>query len=398
MDLLAPLALAGAAGLAVLERLRAARAVARAGARAAAAADEAERLGRRVRALQREVELLSAIREVSLIANDDVSFERILDEVLKIVEDLVEAREVSIHLADETTGELKPRVFRRAGETRFSDLEDEERPIVDEAFRVRRTLRRVERGELAVATLLFADAEIAGVLAVRAPGAGRSEEDFSSTEAALESVAKHVALAIKKPTLYDKAVVDALTRLFTKRHFVSQLSRYCATGRRTGAGLGLVLCDIDHFKRVNDTHGHLTGDLVLAEVAATIRATIREYDSAYRYGGEEMAVIAPEASLEAVRALAERLRAAIEAKQLRTAKGEPLKVTASFGVATFSGAASVPEKLIAAADEALYAAKRGGRNRVCAPGDPAPEPPPEAPAPAPARKAGRQRRKSVKTK
>jgi diguanylate cyclase (GGDEF)-like protein len=397
VDLLAGLVLLGLAGLAALHRLRAAREVRRARERAQAAEDEVDRLGRRVRALQREVELLSAIREVSLIANDDVSFERILGEVLKIVEDLVESSEVAIYLADETTGELRPRVVRRGGESRFAEparkrepageaspegeeFEDEDRSLVDEAFRERRTLRRVERGEVAIATLLFADAEIAGVLAVRGPGAGRSDEDLSALEAALEALAKHVALAIKKPTLYDKAVVDSLTRLFTKRHFVSQLARYCATSRRTGAALGLVLCDIDHFKKVNDTHGHLTGDLVLAEVAAAIRATIREYDSAYRYGGEEMAVILPEAPVEAARALAERLRAALEAKELRTAKGEPLRVTASFGVATFAPGRETPEALVGAADEALYEAKRAGRNRVRAPGDP-PEP-----APAPRRK------------
>lgn len=389
MALLAPLVLAALIGLAAAIRVSAAREVQRARERAAAAQEDVERLGRRVRALQREVELLSAIREVSLIANDDVSFERILGEVLKIVEDLVESSEVAIYLTDEATGELKARVLRRAGESRFHDFEDEDRSLVDEAFRERRTLRRIERGEVAIATLLFADAEIAGVLAVRAAGVGRSDEDFSVSERAVEALAKHVTLAIRKPTLYDKAVVDALTRLYTKRHFVSQLARYCATSRRTGAALGLVLCDIDHFKKVNDTHGHLTGDLVLAEVAAAIRATIREYDSAYRYGGEEMAVILPEAPLGAARALAERLRQAIEAKAFPTAKGEVLRVTASFGVATFTEKDAAPEALVAAADEALYDAKHGGRNRVRAAGDP-----PVAPEPAPRAKRPTRRRRA----
>jgi diguanylate cyclase (GGDEF)-like protein len=416
MDLVAPLVLGGlAVGAAALVRARAAREVDLAHARAAAASEEAERLGRRVRALQQEVELLSAIREVSLIANDDVSFERILGEVLKIVEDLVESSEVAIYLADEQAIDLareeesagraprpaaellKPRVLRRAGETRFRDLDDEDRSLVDEAFCQRRTLRRIERGEVAVATLLFADAEIAGVLAVRASGAARGEEELCETERTLEALAKHVALAIKKPTLYDKAVVDALTRLFSKRHFVSQLARYCATSRRTGRALGLVLCDIDHFKKVNDTHGHLTGDIVLAEVAATIRETVREYDQAFRYGGEEMAILAPEATLDAARALAERVRAAIEARAFRTAKGEPLRVTASFGVAAFGAATAAPEPLIAAADAALYEAKHAGRNRVRAPGDP-PAPPPPAPEAAPAAEAPKKKRASKRAR
>lgn len=372
MDVLSALVAATVAAASIARVVAAERRARGARERARAAEDEAERLGRRVRALQREVETLSAIREVALIANGDVSFERILGEVLKIVEDLIEASEVAIFLPDDASGDLRPRAVRRAGETRFQGLDDhdEDRSLIDAAFRERRTLRRLERGEVAVATLLSADAEIAGVLAARAPVAGRSEEDLSGVEAALEAIAKHVALAVRKPTLYDRAMIDALTGLFTKRHFISQLGRYCATSRRTGARLALVLCDIDHFKKVNDTHGHLTGDLVLAGVAATLKGAIREYDSAYRYGGEEMAVILPEAGLDDARALAERVRTAIETRAFRTAKGEPLHVTASFGVAAFSAAHAEPASLVAAADEALYAAKEAGRNRVRAPGDP----------------------------
>ncbi len=369
MEVLFALLAALLAGLSFVQVLGAEARAGRARARARAADEEAERLARRIRALQREVETLSAIREVALIANGDVSFERILTEVLKIVEDLIEATEVSIWVRDEAGGELRPRAVRRGGAARFEGLEGEDRSLAGAAFQARRTLRRIERGEAAVATLLYADAEVAGVLAARGPVAGRTEEDLAAVEAALEAVAKHVALAVRKPTLYDRAVTDALTQLYTKRHFQSQLARHCAASRRTGRPFALVLCDVDHFKRVNDTHGHLAGDLVLSEVAAAIRATIRESDSAYRYGGEEMAVIAPEAGAEEGRALAERLRAAVEGRPFCTPKGDALRVTASFGVAAFGGALCAPEALVAAADGALYAAKEAGRNRVRVHGD-----------------------------
>jgi diguanylate cyclase (GGDEF)-like protein len=399
------------AGVSVWQVARADRRAAQARARASAAEEESERLARRVRALQREVETLSAIREVALIANGDVSFERILTEVLKIVEDLLEASEVAIWIAEEKdaagvapsqgpceaerrtpscegTGELRPRALRRSGQARFDGLGDEDRSLVDSAFRERRTLRRLERGEVAIATLLQADAEVAGVLAARVPGgAGRTEEELCAAEQALEAIAKHVALAVRKPTLYDRATVDALTQLYTKRHFLSQLARHCATSRRTRSRFALLLSDIDHFKKINDTHGHLTGDLVLSQVAATIRAGIREYDSAYRYGGEEMAVILPEAGIEDARALAERLRAALEARPFRTAKGETIRVTASFGVAAFSDERATSDALVAAADKALYAAKEGGRNCVRAAGDPPP------PAACPKERTGRRRRR-----
>jgi diguanylate cyclase (GGDEF)-like protein len=420
-------ALLAAAAITYMARARAEvdAALARAAALEGEAAERA-RLAARVRALQREVETLSAIREVALIANDDVSFERILAEVLRVVEELLGARALAIALADETGGAPAVRARRAGGSVLFAprggapgaalsasgrivaapgdlalaaDLAADE-ALVHEAYRAKRTLVRRDARELSVATLLYADAEVGGVLLARVPLAQRAEEEVASAAPALEALAKHVALAVKKPTLYDRAVVDSLTRLFTKRHFTSQLGRACALARRSGRPFALVLADIDHFKRVNDTHGHLTGDIVLAEVAGALARTVRETDAAFRYGGEEMAVLAPEANLEAARALAERLRAAVEALPLRTAGGAPLRVTSSFGVAAFGPGADAPASLVAAADAALYAAKAAGRNRVRAAGEagaaPAGDPDAAAPgahaAPSPPRAERRARR------
>jgi diguanylate cyclase (GGDEF)-like protein len=173
-----------------------------------------------------------------------------------------------------------------------------------------------------------------------------------------------------------------LTGLFTKRHFSLELARQCAQSRRTADPLTLLLFDIDHFKRVNDTHGHLAGDKVLSEVARTLRDNIREYDLAFRFGGEELVVLAPHTGLEEGLVLAERLRSAIAGRSGDSSGGPLVPVTTSVGVAAFSKMVQDPDALVEAADRALYRAKQQGRNRVEAHVDAVPPgPPTKAPDP-----------------
>src|SRR3712207_447260 len=121
------------------------------------------------------------------------------------------------------------------------------------------------------------------------------------------------------------------------------------------------MLDLDHFKSLNDTYGHLVGDMVLRAAASAVGATLRETDTAYRYGGEEFAVLLRETALEEDQAVAERLRAAIAAV---TVVGYPVTVTTSVGVAAAEREMADRSEVVAAADEALYLAKRTGRNRV----------------------------------
>ncbi|XYJ08847.1 diguanylate cyclase [Telluria sp. B2] len=142
-----------------------------------------------------------------------------------------------------------------------------------------------------------------------------------------------------------------------------------ARSRRYGSALSVVLCDIDHFKRINDSHGHAAGDRVLGEFAALLRAMTREtVDSVIRYGGEEFLVVLPETDLPGALALAERVRQAFADASIAVEGGARVAATASFGVATVPAWHPVPpehvDALIGAADEELYAAKRGGRNGV----------------------------------
>jgi diguanylate cyclase (GGDEF)-like protein len=166
-------------------------------------------------------------------------------------------------------------------------------------------------------------------------------------------------------TVERQAVTDELTGLANVRAFTSILDRELERGRRYETPLGLVLLDLDDFKLVNDTYGHQQGDEVLAQVAGVLRDLSRDLDAPARYGGEEMAVVLPQTDAEGAMLLAERMREAVERLHVpRVRGGGTLSVTASFGVASVPDSAADRESLIAAADAALYRAKRGGKNRV----------------------------------
>lgn len=156
--------------------------------------------------------------------------------------------------------------------------------------------------------------------------------------------------------------VDPLTELWNRRAMVERLHQEWARIQRQSGTFGLVMADVDYFKRVNDEHGHHVGDRMLCEVANVIRSQCRQSDLPVRYGGEEFAVILPGSDVEAAAALAERCRAGIEAVRLRVAQAV-VRTTASFGVADSSGAPSA-EAVVHHADKALYLAKSNGRNRV----------------------------------
>ena len=167
-------------------------------------------------------------------------------------------------------------------------------------------------------------------------------------------------------TVQRQAVTDELTGLFNHRRFREAIESEAERSHRFGQAMGLIMLDIDNFKRVNDTYGHMQGDMVLREVARVLRQSAREIDEPARYGGEEMAVALPQTDLEGAYRFAERVRKRIEALDLPLLDGDGnLKVTASFGAASLSTAAnSDKEGLVAAADAALYRAKRSGKNRT----------------------------------
>ncbi|HEY5999414.1 MAG TPA: diguanylate cyclase [bacterium] len=200
-----------------------------------------------------------------------------------------------------------------------------------------------------------------GLLVVEsAAGAERDQREF------LETIANQSGLAIENANLYARtlqlSITDGLTGLFNYRHFCERLENEIARARRYRLPLGLLLVDIDRFKSFNDRYGHLLGDEVLRAVAHCIRSNTRDVDLVARYGGEEFCVILQEVG-EGIRAHAERVREAVAAVRIPV-EGGGEGVTVSVGAAVSQGGEPGANGLLGRADEALYRAKAGGRNRV----------------------------------
>jgi len=210
-------------------------------------------------------------------------------------------------------------------------------------------------------------ADVVGTMAVaRGPQPfGQHERDvflylIGQASASLENISTHELVT-------EQASTDELTRLANKRAFTEVLEREVARAQRFGHELSLIMLDVDDFKLVNDTHGHLQGDEVLRRIGRILADEPREIDEPARYGGEEFVIALPETGMEGALELAERIRAGIEIEAIpMLGTNEVMYVSASFGVATLPTTARDGQELIAAADAALYAAKEGGKNRVAA--------------------------------
>lgn len=174
------------------------------------------------------------------------------------------------------------------------------------------------------------------------------------------------ARAIAHEALERLATTDGLTGLANRRVAMERLRDELARGQRHNHATSIVLLDVDHFKSVNDTHGHHAGDAVLRRVSSVLREAGREIDLPARHGGEEFLLILPETPLDGAVRVAERLRSRLAKARTELEDGEVLRVTASFGVAAAAGLREEGvDELLQRADEALYAAKESGRNRVC---------------------------------
>lgn len=169
---------------------------------------------------------------------------------------------------------------------------------------------------------------------------------------------------VSETALADLARVDGLTQLYNRRAFDEALLRVQSNVARGAGGAALLTLDIDHFKTINDTHGHAAGDMVLRSFAATLQKSLRAMDQLYRIGGEEFAVILAQTDLETAMDLAERLREAVAAQPIAH-RDDTITVTVSVGVARFTENRP-PAETLDAADAALYRAKSDGRNRVAA--------------------------------
>lgn len=187
-----------------------------------------------------------------------------------------------------------------------------------------------------------------------------TDEELAGIEMMLSGAICHIRNACQFLTIEQAALTDALTGIGNKRALDEALQRASAMSDRHGNAWSLILCDLDHFKQINDHHGHVMGDHILARTAEKLEQALRNSDTVYRFGGEEFAILLPHTNEQEAREVADRIRNALES--IRIDGGEiPLTVTASCGVATHL-TEEPSEQWLARADEALYRAKAGGRN------------------------------------
>jgi len=190
-----------------------------------------------------------------------------------------------------------------------------------------------------------------------------TQDELAHLGGTLNAMAEKLAKSQKE--LEDLSLQDGLTGLYNYREFHRRLAEEVQRSWRYGRPFSLLILDIDDFKVVNDTYGHLAGDEALRGFAALIRREVRPADEVARYGGEEFAILLPETPGPGAFVMAERIRKIITMHPIAITPTQTVALTVSVGVATYPQDAESEEKLIGAADQALYAAKNGGRNRVC---------------------------------
>lgn len=335
--------------------------------------DEFAQLGHEFNAMASELEgrlveldrqrerLQDSVRRIGRTFASNLDRAALLDLVTQTALDAVEARVGRASLWG-ATGQMEERA--RVGE--LEGAGEAVRAAEAEALMHHRTVEAERDGVFALVAPLSPENDPAGVTGLLA--VARREKGFSvSDREILTSLAGQAAISLENVALHElvrrQAVTDELTGLSNHRRFQETLVAELERAARFGQEVGLVMLDVDDFKRVNDTFGHPQGDEVLRAVARVLRDCSRDVDEPARYGGEEMVVILPQTDLEGAFRAAERIRTQVEALRVPRLDGDgAIAVTVSLGVSASSGATRAD--LVEAADLALYEAKRQGKNRT----------------------------------
>jgi len=326
-----------------------------------------DRLYRQHLALLREVDRLSTLREVALTVGGSLELNEALPLIANVVQGALDLRRLTIYTLTDDGGHLRPIVAKYGDDLITADrLEEESEPRrgspLGQALDTRSVVLE-ERGDHSAAYVpLRARNESLGVMLLEDR---RDGVPFDDEDAVLfQQLAAQISVAIRNAQLYALAVTDGLTGLYVRRYFDLRMQEQIAAAARYQRPFSVMMFDIDHFKKFNDTHGHQTGDAVLRQFAELLRHSTRGSDICCRYGGEEMAIVLPETEMEEAALLANKLCAHIRRNVFRGAEDQDLSVTTSVGVASYTEEFERPEQMVAAADEALYQAKQLGRDRV----------------------------------
>lgn len=337
---------------------------------------------------------IKVLYDISQSINFISDTQELLSKIIQKTIEAVDAHHASIMLLNDTTDELEVKIIQGIAPHKFNDRKiDFENPSITGALAGARI-----RSDIGIAGAVFRSAQPLiindtqkderfhkmpesnyhienmicvplisnnkpyGVINVvnKNGGLNFSENDLH----VITSIANQISLILEKVKLYEQSITDGMTKLFIHRYFQARLDEEIIRARRYQSTLSLIMLDVDHFKRFNDTYGHQMGDVVLIGVAGVVQNLIRNnIDIPARYGGEEFAVILPETDTEGAYRIAERIRLEISKKEFEH-NDKKVNVTASIGIASYPLHASAKLDLISRADLALYKSKENGRNKV----------------------------------
>jgi diguanylate cyclase (GGDEF)-like protein len=336
-------------------------------------------------AMKRTVEQLAAFNEIAKALTSTLELKEVLNLVMQKVSDLLRPRNWSLILLDEDTGKLYFEVAVGEGAEALKSLQllpgegiagtvfsTGKARLVDDvggdpAFAPRFDEASAFRTRSVLAVPLIARGRVLGVIElVNTPHDPHFTQDDLAT---LTHIADYAAIAIENARNFRRVqeltITDEHTGCFNARHLRSQLDHEVRRSQRFHHPLSLMFLDLDHFKNVNDTHGHLIGSALLKEVGELLIASTRQLDMVFRYGGDEFALMLVETHPDGAATTARRIRDAFRSRRFMQKHGLSIQLTASIGVATFPDHARTATELIRAADFAMYAAKAQGRNEVC---------------------------------
>jgi diguanylate cyclase (GGDEF)-like protein len=335
-------------------------------------------------AMKRTVEQLAAFNEMAKALTSTLELKEVLRLVMQKVSDLLHPRNWSLILQDERTGKLYFEVAVGEGAEALKSLQilpgegiagtvfsTATARIVDDvggdpSFSPRFDQASAFRTRSILAVPLIARGRVLGIIElVNGPKDPPFTQDDLTT---LTTIADYAAIAIENARNFRRVqeltITDEHTGCFNARHLRQQLEHEVRRSQRFHHPLSLVFLDLDHFKAVNDTHGHLVGSALLKEVGELLVASSRQLDLVFRYGGDEFALMLVETDPDGAMTTARRIRDAFRSRRFMQSHGLELRLTASLGVATFPDHAHSATELIRAADFAMYASKAQGRDEV----------------------------------
>jgi diguanylate cyclase (GGDEF)-like protein len=326
-----------------------------------------EALYRRVMLLEKEVDHLSTLREIGLAISGALELNQALPVIANVVQGALDIRRFTLFELQTDNETFRP-IIAKFGDDLISRERLEEESMhrqgtpLGEAIDSRSVVLLSRPPSHEAYVPLIAKEETLGVMVLQDPQDGLPFGD--DERVLLQQLGSQISIAISNARLYALAVTGGLTGLFVRRYFDLRMEEELDSARRYDRKFSLLMFDIVHFKKFNDTYGHQTGDMVLQQFANILTMNTRGSDVCCRYGGEEMTVILPETGIEEAALLANKLCAIVRTHTFEGTEEKSLSVTCSIGVAQFSESCASPAEMVKAADEVLYQAKELGRNRV----------------------------------